>query len=119
MPHVYDGKPDGRQSEERIKVSRFRPKYRALSDDEKALHDQIKDQATVLEGLFEKLNGGRYQALAFTALEESVMWAIKELTSENSASNEFRASQLVAKAIQQELVKQMACGGLLSSNGEA
>ncbi|MDE2458619.1 MAG: hypothetical protein KGL20_05220 [Rhodospirillales bacterium] len=81
MSHVYDGKPDGRQSDARIPVSRFRPKYRALSDEEKALHDQIKDQAAELEALLEKLNAGRYRALAFTALEESVMWAVKELTS--------------------------------------
>ena len=46
MAHVFDGKPDTRQSSDvAAKVSRFRPTYRALTDDEKALHDQIKEKA--------------------------------------------------------------------------
>jgi hypothetical protein len=81
MAHVYEGKPDERQSAEAIAVTRFRPKYRALTDDEKALHDAIKSKATELEALFEQVKPGRYRALGFTALEESVMWAVKELTS--------------------------------------
>lgn len=78
--HVFEGVPDARQSSERIPVSRFRPKYRALSAEEKALHDALKDKAAEMEALYEQLNAGRYRALAFTALEESVMWAVKELT---------------------------------------
>ncbi len=81
MAHVYEGKPDERQSAEAIAVTRFRPKYRALTDAEKALHDDIKAKATELEVLFEQVKPGRYRALGFTALEESVMWAVKELTS--------------------------------------
>ena len=34
-----------------IPVSRFRPKYRALTDDEKVLHDALKDKAAELEAL--------------------------------------------------------------------
>lgn len=82
MSHVYEGKPDARQqSSTDAKVSRFRPTYRALSDDEKALHDQIKAKAVELEELFEKVGPGRYASLAMTDLEKSVMWIIKELTS--------------------------------------
>ena len=81
MAHVYEGEPDARQSGEAIPVSRFRPKYRALSDDEKALHDAIKSKAAELEALFERVKPGRYRSLGMTALEESVMWTVKELTS--------------------------------------
>ena len=81
MAHVYEGAPDGRQSAEQTQVtSRFRPRYRALSDGEKALHDAIKAKAAELEALFEQVKHGRYRALGFTALEEAVMWTIKELT---------------------------------------
>lgn len=81
MAHVYEGTPDGRQADTAIAVTRFRPKYRALTDEEKALHDEIKSKASELEALFERVNPGRYRSLGFTALEESVMWAVKELTS--------------------------------------
>jgi hypothetical protein len=56
------------------------PRYRALTDQEKALHDEIKAKATELEALFSKVPAGRYGALAMTALEQSVMWIVKELT---------------------------------------
>lgn len=79
--HVYEGKPDARQSDNVAEpLSRFRPRYRALLDEEKALHDAIKAKATELEELFEKVKAGRYRSLAFTELELSVMWVIKELT---------------------------------------
>lgn len=82
MTHVYEGKPDARQSADVAeKVSRFRPRYRALTDDEKALHDEIKSKAAELESLFERVKPGRYNSLAMTDLERSVMWIVKELTS--------------------------------------
>ena len=82
MAHVYEGEPDARQSQEvDMPTSRFRPLYRALTDDEKALHDDIKAKASELEALIETIKPGRYRSLAFTALEESIMWSIKELTS--------------------------------------
>lgn len=82
MANVYEGKPDARQSDDpALKVSRFRPTYRALTDDEKALHDAIKTKATELEDLFTKVKPGRYNSLAITSLEQSVMWVVKELTS--------------------------------------
>lgn len=82
MANVFEGKPDARQSDDvKLKVSRFRPRYRALTDDEKALHDALKDKASELEALFEQVKPGRYNALALTALEQSLMWIVKELTS--------------------------------------
>ena len=82
MAHVYEGTPDARQSASVTEpVSRFRPKYRALTDAEKAQHDAIKAKAAELEALFEQVKPGRYRSLAFTDLESSVSWAIKELTS--------------------------------------
>lgn len=80
--NVFDGPPDTRQSDDvTLQTSRFRPRYRALTEVEKALHDQIKAKAVELETLFETVKPGRYRSLGMTALEEAVMWTIKELTS--------------------------------------
>lgn len=82
MANVFEGATDGRQSDDvALPVSRFRPRYRALTDDEKALHDEIKAKAAALEEVFERVKPGRYRALSLTALEEAVMWNVKELTS--------------------------------------
>lgn len=82
MANLYEGAPDGRQTDDtHSTVSRFRPKYRALTDDEKELHDQIKAKAEELEELFGKVGDGRYASLAMTELELAVMWAVKQLTS--------------------------------------
>ena len=80
MTHVFEDKPDDRQANEHIPTSRFRPRYRALTDEEKALHDAIKTKAAELEVLFEQVKPGRYRSLGMTALEEAVMWTVKELT---------------------------------------
>ena len=81
MTDIFEGKPDARQSGDvNMPTSRFRPRYRALTDDEKVLHDALKDKATELEALYAKVKPGRYNALAITALEQSVMWIVKELT---------------------------------------
>mgnify|MGYP003440998533 CR=1 FL=1 len=82
MANVFDEKPDTRQSNDIAhKVSRFRPTYRALTDDEKSLHDAIKNKAVELEELFAQVKAGRYNSMAITSLEQSVMWIVKELTS--------------------------------------
>jgi hypothetical protein len=82
LTHVYEGEPDGRQSTDIAEpLSRFRPRYRALTEAEKALHDAIKSRASELEELFEQVKPGRYRSLGMTALEEAVMWTVKELTS--------------------------------------
>jgi len=65
--NVYEGKPDARQSPNILEpVSRFRPRYRAFTDEEKALHDALKDKAAELEVLFQKVKPGRYNSLAVT-----------------------------------------------------
>lgn len=81
MAHVYEGKPDERQSDKAIPVSRFRPQYRALTDEEKEMHDAIKAKAVELELMFHMIKPGRYNSLALTSLEQSIMWIVKELTS--------------------------------------
>jgi hypothetical protein len=80
MAHVYENKPDARQSDEPITPSRFRPRYRPLTDTEKCEHDAIKSKATELESMIERLPPGTYKDQAMLALEESIMWAIKALT---------------------------------------
>lgn len=80
--NVFEGKPDARQSDSVTEpVSRFRPRYRALTDDEKALHDALKNKAAEMEALYAKVKDGRNKSLALTELEASVMWIVKELTS--------------------------------------
>ena len=82
MPNVYEGTPDARQSADVAHpVSPFRPTYRALTDAEKLLHDELKDKAAELEALFQQVKPGRYNSLAVTSLEQSIMWIVKELTS--------------------------------------
>ena len=82
MTNTFEGKPDARQSNDvNHKVSRFRPTYRALTETEKSLHDAIKNKASELEELFNQVKAGRYNSLAITSLEQSVMWIVKELTS--------------------------------------
>lgn len=80
MTHVFEGEPDTRQGGTAVVTSRFRPRYRALTAEDKALHDAIKDSAAHMEMLFTRVKSGRYASLAMTSLEESVMWIIKELT---------------------------------------
>lgn len=66
MADVFAGKPDARQSTDTAHpVSRFRPTYRALTDDEKALHDELKAKAVELEALFGRVKPGRYNSRAF------------------------------------------------------
>jgi hypothetical protein len=60
--------------------NRFRPQYRTLAASEAELIDMIKQKAVELEELIEMAKDGRYKSLAMTALEESVMWAVKEIT---------------------------------------
>lgn len=81
MSNLYEGAPDARQSDDpAMPTSRFRPRYRALSEAELILHDHIKGTAADLEALIETVPAGREKALAMTKLEEAIMWAIKALT---------------------------------------
>lgn len=64
----------------------FRPKYRELSEEEKARVDHLKVIAGELYVLLcpgspeDKLALTREMSLAKTKLEECVMWAVKSLT---------------------------------------
>jgi|KBSMisStaDraftv2_1062788.scaffolds.fasta_scaffold98089_1 hypothetical protein len=81
MANVYEGAPDARQStDEAEPLSRFRPRYRALSIAECEAHDALKAAYEAVEKLIDKLPPGRYRALALTSLEASCMWSVKELT---------------------------------------
>lgn len=70
MTNVFEGTPDGRQSADVAHVvSRFRPTYRALTDDEKKLHDEIKAKAVELEKMIDQIKGGkpsRYKSLVLS-----------------------------------------------------
>ena len=81
MSNIFAGPTDARQSDDvTMAVSRFRPKYRALTPEELALHNAIKEKASELEELFSRVSSGREQSLAMTKLEEAVMWIVKGLT---------------------------------------
>lgn len=60
--------------------SRFRPEYRKLLPAEAQLIQDIKVKAEEMEVLINQAGAGRHAALAMTALEESVMWAVKQVT---------------------------------------
>ena len=81
MTNVFEGPTDARQYDSpNPSPNRFGPLYRALTETEKALHDDLKSKATELLNLFQTVKPGRYRSLGITALEEAVMWAVKELT---------------------------------------
>lgn len=59
----------------------FRVKYREMTDFEKRTMEELKSRAYWLLCHIEAhIPDGRYKSLAKTALEESVMWAVKEIT---------------------------------------
>ena len=58
----------------------FRPTYRELSQAEKDTIDRIKAKALDLAAEFNPTDS-REKSLALTKLEESVMWAVKGITS--------------------------------------
>lgn len=63
----------------------FRKVYKVLSDEQKAHIENIKDKAEELEKAFRESGlkdsiDNRRMALAYTNLEQSIMWAIKAIT---------------------------------------
>lgn len=80
MATVYSNGEDERVVGD-IKPSRFSPRYRKLTPQELAIHDEIKGLAAKLEFAITKAPKSRERSLAITKLEECVMWAIKGLTS--------------------------------------
>lgn len=64
-----------------MSINPFRPAYRELSSAEKVDLEAIKAGAYVLLSKIRKTSRDpRYTALATTALEEAVMWAVKGIT---------------------------------------
>lgn len=59
----------------------FRAEYRELSAIDKALMAEIKTRAVEMEAFLEGVMEPRYRALAKTSLEQTVMWAVKGITS--------------------------------------
>lgn len=87
MANAYQGEPDARQqADTAAPVTRFRPRYRALTDAELALHDEIKRQADAMASLFGQIKPGREVSLGMTRLEEAVMWAVKGLAGDGLKS---------------------------------
>lgn len=68
------------KSDERIVNNVMRHQYRVLSDDEKALMQQIKDEGLALYNLFENAGNSRELSIAKTKVEEAVMWGVKHIT---------------------------------------
>jgi hypothetical protein len=61
----------------------FHKEYKPLSEGQRLWIGKIKEQAEVLESMFDDINTpdmGREIAVAKTKLEESIMWAVKGLT---------------------------------------
>ena len=59
---------------------RFRKRYVKLDDIQKALISDIKDQAAELESLIDRIDKEydvRCAYLAYSKLEEAIMWAVK------------------------------------------
>lgn len=65
---------------ERVENSPIRHQYRLLSDQEKALMVDIKDQGQKLLDLIQKCGSSRELSIAITKTEEAVMWAVKHVT---------------------------------------
>jgi hypothetical protein len=67
-------------SDERTVNNVMRHGYRVLTDEEKALMQQLKDDGLAFWNLIDSLGASRELSLAKTKIEESVMWAVKHLT---------------------------------------
>ncbi len=79
-----------------LSKSRFRKRYRTLSDTELKLNDTIKDYAAKLESLYDLLPHARYTSIAYTELETSVMYAVKQLTGEPLARSKAEIEAVLA-----------------------
>ena len=67
-------------SDKRVVNNTLRHNYRVLTDKEKELMNQIKDKGLEFLELVGTMDHTRETALAKTKIEESVMWAVKEIT---------------------------------------
>ena len=67
-------------SDERQHTNVMRHQYRALTEDQKADMEAVKDAGLALHSLLDQLGSSREFALAKTKVEEAVMWAVKAIT---------------------------------------
>ncbi len=67
-------------SDKRTVNNVMRHAYRVLTDEEKAQMQAIKDKGLELWNLIDSFGASRELSLAKTASEESVMWAVKHIT---------------------------------------
>lgn len=67
-------------SDARIVNNVMRHAYRVLSDDEKLQMQKIKDDGLAFWNLIDGLGASRELSIAKTKIEESVMWAVKHIT---------------------------------------
>lgn len=67
-------------SDERTVNNVMRHGYRVLSDEEKKIMQEIKDDGLALWEKIEAIGNSRELSIAKTKIEEAVMWAIKHVT---------------------------------------
>jgi hypothetical protein len=67
-------------SDERTVNNVMRHGYRVLSDEEKRVMQEIKDDGLALWEKIEAIGNSRELSIAKTKIEEAVMWAVKHVT---------------------------------------
>lgn len=83
LPFVAPPPPPGQvpsSSDARTVNNVMRHEYRVLSDEEKMLMQQIKDDGLSFHNLLEAMGNSRELSVAKTKIEEAVMWAVKHIT---------------------------------------
>lgn len=67
-------------SDDRTVNNVMRHEYKVLSEEEKFLMKEIKDNGKEFHDLIDSMNPSREVSLAKTKVEEAVMWAVKHIT---------------------------------------
>jgi hypothetical protein len=75
MPDFVDSSGD-----DRVVNNVMRHGYRVLSEHEKAIMQQVKDDGLAFWGYLDSIGNSRELAIAKTKIEEAVMWAVKHVT---------------------------------------
>jgi hypothetical protein len=75
MTNTVDSASDGRTANNAVRHA-----YRILTEEEKALMVEIKDQGAAFLNLLDRIGPARETSIACTKIEEAVMWAVKKVT---------------------------------------
>ncbi|PWJ80632.1 hypothetical protein C7441_112174 [Pseudaminobacter salicylatoxidans] len=67
-------------SDDRTANNTMRHAYRVLSDEEKAVMQEVKDMGLAFHDRVSALGNSRETSIAKTKIEEAVMWAVKHVT---------------------------------------